>query len=1063
MATAKKTTSKASSTSGAGKKASSSKSGSKKTAAKNTGAKKTKAASQTGGVEPVEAEQNQTRLVGVGLMLVGLMLSLWFALIGLGVFGAESTPGQMLLAVPAGLANITLALSAVYLGYTLYSERKGRFGAWQVAGACFFLLALVGLLHLPYFAVEPTAEASGLAQAWQAGLQGLGGSVCGFLVALLVCWLPGQAAPYIVLLAFLLLGIMLATDMRIFGAAAKSWHKSRLAAREKKQAAAAAREQAAAEAALQGPPKRPTRTSFEADDDTGQPWHTEKLEITLPPVITEYSGSRFADVPREAYDHVTVGQMLGDDLDYGLPETNPTDEYASIHAGFTTIVRNQAANQVVQPRPAIPAQRQRSQPTPAASPLRETFAQLAHERFLEDQAEEFSETESAAFPLAAETETVADNGVELTDNVAAFDEEYLPYAERTEPAASAYMQELNEEIADLMQTTARDNIIAFPGTAAVDNEDIEDIEDIEDNAAESALEVDLVDADLIKDNIENNSEEWIEDEANIENGLPEGDIAEDNIEDEIFEENSVDENNIIEETERQEPKPEPAPVYPKGGEVHTKLERVVDYQLPPLSLMKGGIVVKNPRINQRIMDDSMRLEQVLASFGVKTKVVEVVCGPSIIRYELQPAPGVKISRIVNLADDIALALAARGLRIEAPVPGKPVVGIEVAREQTSPVYFKDVLSSENFRKSKSKISIALGIDINGSAIVGNLAEMPHLLIAGATGSGKSVCMNTLICSILYKARPDEVKMIMIDPKKVEMTGYTGLPHLGRPVVTDAKKAAQVLKEIVNEMDRRYLVFVDAGVKNFVTYNELPDVVKLPQIVVLIDELADLMMVASKDVEESICRLAQLARAAGIHLVIATQRPSVDVITGLIKANVPSRIAFAVSSQIDSRTILDMGGAEKLLGKGDMLYYPIGQQKPLRVQGAFLTEEEIHDLVAYCKEQAKPEYLELPEVQEPAAEERPEEQAKPRFDALFIDACQQIISSGQASASSLQRRFSIGYNRAARLIDTMQEEGIVSAPAGNKRTVLMDMATFEALYVNPPAATAEEAEPEEAEA
>ncbi len=387
----------------------------------------------------------------------------------------------------------------------------------------------------------------------------------------------------------------------------------------------------------------------------------------------------------------------------------------------------------------------------------------------------------------------------------------------------------------------------------------------------------------------------------------------------------------------------------------------------------------------------------------------------------------------------------------------------MAREQTSPVYFKDVLSSENFRKSKSKISIALGIDINGSAIVGNLAEMPHLLIAGATGSGKSVCMNTLICSILYKARPDEVKMIMIDPKKVEMTGYTGLPHLGRPVVTDAKKAAQVLKEIVNEMDRRYLVFVDAGVKNFVTYNELPDVVKLPQIVVLIDELADLMMVASKDVEESICRLAQLARAAGIHLVIATQRPSVDVITGLIKANVPSRIAFAVSSQIDSRTILDMGGAEKLLGKGDMLYYPIGQQKPLRVQGAFLTEEEIHDLVAYCKEQAKPEYLELPEVQEPAAEERPEEQAKPRFDALFIDACQQIISSGQASASSLQRRFSIGYNRAARLIDTMQEEGIVSAPAGNKRTVLMDMATFEALYVNPPAATAEEAEPEEAEA
>lgn len=1006
MATAKKATSR---TSGAGKKASASKSSSKKaTAAKSAGLKK----SQKGGSEPVEASQNQTRLVGVGLMLAGLMLSLWFALIGLGVFGAEATPGQKLLAVPAGLANIALALSAVYLGYTLYSDRKGRFGAWQVAGACFFLLALVGLFHLPYFAVTEGAAVSGLQQAWQAGLQGLGGSVCGFLVALLVCWLPGKTAPYIVLLAFLLLGIMLATDMRIFGAAAKGWQKSRQAAREKRQAAAAAKEQAAAEAALQGPPKRPTRSSFEADDDTGQPWHTEKLEITLPPVITEYSGSRFAEVPREAYDQVTVAQMMGDDLDYGLPESSPVDEDGNIHAGFTTIVKNPPA----QPRPAIPAQRERPQPAVSAANLRETFAQLAHERFVEDQAEEFSETEAAAFPLAA-VETYAENGAELTDNVAAFDEEYLPFAERREAAASAYMQELDEEIADLTQRhNADSNIIAFPSRNVADRAEIEenttDEPVVEENAAAEA------EAD--------NSEEDI-----------------------------IEEDIIIEETE---PKPPDAqlPAYPKGGAVHTRLERVVDYQLPPLSLMKGGIVVKNPRINQRIMDDSVRLEQVLASFGVKTKVVEVVCGPSIIRYELQPAPGVKISRIVNLADDIALALAARGLRIEAPVPGKPVVGIEVAREQTSPVYFKDVLSSEAFRKSKSKISMALGIDINGSAIVGDLAEMPHLLIAGATGSGKSVCMNTLICSILYKARPDEVKMIMIDPKKVEMTGYTGLPHLGRPVVTDAKKAAQVLKEIVNEMDRRYLVFVDAGVKNFVTYNELPDVVKLPQIVVLIDELADLMMVASKDVEESICRLAQLARAAGIHLVIATQRPSVDVITGLIKANVPSRIAFAVSSQIDSRTILDMGGAEKLLGKGDMLYYPIGQQKPLRVQGAFLTEEEIHDLVAYCKEQAKPEYLELPEVQEPAAEEHPEEQAKPRFDALFIDACQQVISSGQASASSLQRRFSIGYNRAARLIDTMQEEGIVSAPAGNKRTVLMDMATFEALYVNPPAAAAEPA-------
>ena len=488
--------------------------------------------------------------------------------------------------------------------------------------------------------------------------------------------------------------------------------------------------------------------------------------------------------------------------------------------------------------------------------------------------------------------------------------------------------------------------------------------------------------------------------------------------------------------------------------VHTELKRVVNYKLPPISLMKGGVTVKDSSINQRIMDDSQALENVLASFGVKTKVVEVICGPTIIRYELQPAPGVKISRIVGLADDIALALAARGLRIEAPVPGKSVVGIEVAREETSPVYFKDVLASDAFAKSKSKLSIAFGVDINGGAIVGDLAEMPHLLIAGATGSGKSVCMNTLICSILYKAKPDEVKFIMVDPKKVEMTGYVGLPHLGRPVVTDAKKASQVLKEVVNEMERRYLVFVNAGVKNFAAYNELPDAAKMPQIVVLIDELADLMMVASHDVEDSICRLAQMARAAGIHLVIATQRPSVDVITGLIKANIPSRIAFAVSSQIDSRTILDMGGAEKLLGKGDMLYFPIGRQKPLRVQGAFLSEDEIHDLVEYCKQQAEPEYLELPlpgEQEDAAAEEKDER------DELFIDACQQVISSGQASASSLQRRFRIGYNRAARMVETMQELGIVSAPEGNRRTVLMNMPTFAELYLTPqePQQTGEE--------
>jgi len=340
------------------------------------------------------------------------------------------------------------------------------------------------------------------------------------------------------------------------------------------------------------------------------------------------------------------------------------------------------------------------------------------------------------------------------------------------------------------------------------------------------------------------------------------------------------------------------------------------------------------------------------------------------------------------------------------------------------------------------VGMALGIDISGNAVIGDLAAMPHLLIAGATGSGKSVCMNTLICSLLFKFKPDELKFIMIDPKKVELAGYNGLPHLARPVVTDPKKAAMALKEIVNEMDRRYTVFTSAGVKNFTTYNELPDVQKLPQIVILIDELADLMMVASRDVEDSIVRLTQLARAAGIHLVIATQRPSVNVITGLIKANVPSRIAFAVSSQVDSRTILDMGGAEKLLGKGDMLYYPTGLPKPIRVQGAFLSEEEITRLVEFCSKQATQEFIEFPSAETPA--EAAEGDDSLYDDDLFVEACRIIVSSEQASASYLQRRFRIGYNRAARLVETMEEMGIVSPPDGKKRTVLVSMEQLEAM-------------------
>ena len=474
--------------------------------------------------------------------------------------------------------------------------------------------------------------------------------------------------------------------------------------------------------------------------------------------------------------------------------------------------------------------------------------------------------------------------------------------------------------------------------------------------------------------------------------------------------------------------------------------RRVPYRLPALSLLTGGPAGSGTD-RQKLKEDSMKLENVLASFGVKAQVVEVVCGPAVIRYELQPAPGVKVSKIVNLQDDIALALAAKGLRIEAPVPGKSVIGIEVAKPEITSVYFKDVVGSKRFQNSQSKLSVAFGIDINGNPVVGDLAAMPHLLIAGATGSGKSVCMNTLICSLLFKAKPDEVKIIMIDPKKVELTGYNGLPHLGRPVVTDPKKAALVLKEIVNEMDRRYTVFTACGVKNFKAYNNLPDVTKMSQIVVLIDELADLMMVASRDVENHIVRLTQLARAAGIHLVIATQRPSVDVITGLIKANIPSRIAFAVSSMVDSRTILDMGGAEKLLGKGDMLYHPVGLSRPIRVQGAFVSEEEIERLVEFCSRQAAQEFLDLPEE---SADSEEEKQESLFDDEYFVDACKLVMESGQASASYLQRRFRVGYNRAARLIEDMETLGVISPPDGKRRKVLMTKAEFIARYLNPSA-------------
>ncbi|HLV09913.1 MAG TPA: DNA translocase FtsK, partial [Halanaerobiales bacterium] len=401
-------------------------------------------------------------------------------------------------------------------------------------------------------------------------------------------------------------------------------------------------------------------------------------------------------------------------------------------------------------------------------------------------------------------------------------------------------------------------------------------------------------------------------------------------------------------------------------------------------------------------------------------------GPTITRYEVQPASGVKVSRIVNLADDIALALAAPGVRIEAPIPGKAAVGVEVPHRQNITVCLRDIISSREFRKNRGKLNLGLGMGIDGKPIIADLTGMPHLLVAGATGSGKSVCINTIITSILYKATPDEVKFILIDPKKVELIAYKGLPHLFAPVVTDPKKASSVLKLVVEEMEKRYELFSETRTRGITSYNKsVNNDDKLSYIVVVIDELSDLMMVAASEVEDNICRLAQMARAAGIHLVIATQRPSVDVITGLIKANIPSRISFSVSSQTDSRTILDMGGAEKLLGKGDMLFFPSGSQKPKRVQGAFIDNHEISSVVDFVKNQGNPDYeFELEEIKEVNIEIDEEK------DELYEEAVKLVVNY-RASISMLQRRLHIGHSRAARLIDMMEEDGIVGPYAGSK--------------------------------
>lgn len=472
------------------------------------------------------------------------------------------------------------------------------------------------------------------------------------------------------------------------------------------------------------------------------------------------------------------------------------------------------------------------------------------------------------------------------------------------------------------------------------------------------------------------------------------------------------------------------------------------YRLPPLSLLSRPLKVKNVRLSKDISENIRILEETLESFGVKAKVTQVSRGPAITRYEIQPPSGVKVSRIVSLADDIALSMAAPGVRIEAPIPGKAAVGIEVPNKEVSMVHLRELLETQEFIQSRSKLTMALGKDIAGNPVVADLAKMHHLLIAGATGSGKSVCLNTLIASVLFKATPDEVKFLMIDPKMVELATYNGIPHLVSPVVTDSRKAAAALRWAVKEMEQRYELFAAAGVRDIARYNRAVKAKgtdsgarMLPLVVVIIDELADLMMVAPADVEDAVCRLAQMARAAGIHLLVATQRPSVDVITGLIKANIPSRISFAVSSQIDSRTILDMAGAEKLLGKGDMLFFPVGASKPIRVQGAYLSDREVEDLVGYLKKQAEPVY------DEKVLAEPPEEEASPEMeDELLPQAVRILIESGHASISMLQRRLHIGYARAARLIDIMEKRGIVGGYEGSKpRAIFMTMEQYNQVF------------------
>lgn len=479
----------------------------------------------------------------------------------------------------------------------------------------------------------------------------------------------------------------------------------------------------------------------------------------------------------------------------------------------------------------------------------------------------------------------------------------------------------------------------------------------------------------------------------------------------------------------------PSPIIIYTGETGSQ-----NYEMPSIELLSQIVTQPSKEDKRKIKTNAKLLEDTLLNFGVEAKVIHVTKGPTITRYELQPSAGVKVSKIVNLSDDIALNLAAQAIRIEAPIPGKAAIGIEIPNEDISIVTLREVIDNPVYKNSSSNIPFALGKDVSGTPIVTDISKMPHLLIAGATGSGKSVCINTLILSILYNSTPDTVRLLLIDPKVVELNQYNGIPHLLIPVVTDPKKATSALNWAVQEMSKRYKMFAEAGARDIDGYNNKLPENKIPYIVIIIDELADLMMVAPGDVEDAICRLAQMARAAGLHLIIATQRPSVDVITGIIKANIPSRIAFSVASQTDSRTILDMGGAEKLLGKGDMLFYPVGASKPVRIQGAYISEKEIERVITFIKDQ-----VEVTSYEDGIIDEITQEDVKVSsvVDELFNDAVKLVVEGQQASISMLQRRLRIGYNRAARLIDEMEAKGFVGPHEGSKpRQVLINDEFYE---------------------